>query len=83
MDPRYTYLNAVLDANPEVVRLALDDRPISGTIPSDYSVATGPVPAGQQSIPDRVTLESKSEPLNPFAAGYNSAGELIVQFGTT
>ena len=85
MGPRYTYINAVLDANPAVVRLALDDRPIvgtGGTIPSDYAVATGPVPVGEQSIPGRVTVEAKSEPLNPFAAGYDAAGVLVVQFGT-
>lgn len=82
---RYTYINAVLDANPTVVKLVLDDRAIvgtGGTIPSDYAEATGPVPVGEQSIPGRVTVEAKSDPLNSFAEGYDSAGVLTIRFST-
>lgn len=85
MDPRYAYINAVLDANPAVAKLVLDDRAIAGTggtIPSDYAVATGPVPAGEQSIPGRVIVEAKRDALNPFVEGYDAAGALVVQFGT-
>lgn len=85
MEPRYTYINAVLDANPTVVKLVLDDRAVvgtGGTIPSDYAVVTGPVPVGEQSIPGRVTVEAKSEALNPFAEGYDSAGVLTIRFST-
>ena len=67
----YTYLNAVLDANPTVVKLALT--------PEVYAVAVGDVPAGEASIPGRVTLFE--EPLGLLVnRGYDAGTVLVVQF---
>ena len=67
----YTYLNAVLDANPAVVKLALT--------PEVYAVATGSVPAGGTSIPGRVALVE--EPLGvEINRGYDATDVQIMQF---
>ena len=92
MDPRYTYLNAVLDANPTVVRLVADNTVWASGIPSDYAVATGPVPAGEQSTPGvwrvyvalagRVTVEA-ADPSDTYCRGYDAAGTLVALFRTS
>lgn len=67
----YTYLNAILDANPTVVKLALT--------PEVYAVAVGDVPAGEASIPGRVTLFE--EPLGvEINRGYDATDVQIMQF---
>ena len=67
----YSYLNAVLDANPTVVKIALT--------PEVYAVAVGDVPAGEVSIPGRVTLFE--EPLGLVVnRGYDAGNVLVVQF---
>lgn len=81
MDPRYTYLNAVLDANPTVVRLVADNTVWASGIPSDYAVATGPVPAGEQSIPGRVTVEA-ADPSDTYCRGYDAGEVLVALFRT-
>ena len=81
MDPRYAYLNAVLDANPTVVRLVADNTVWAGGVLSDYAVATGPVPVGEQSIPGRVTVEA-ADPSDTNCRGYDAAGTLVVLFRT-
>ncbi len=81
MDPRYTYLNAVLDANPTVVRLVADNTVWAGGVLSDYTVATGPVPAGEQSIPGRVTVEA-ADPSDGNCRGYAAGGVLVALFRT-
>jgi hypothetical protein len=82
MDSRYTYLNAVLDANPSVVRLVADNTVWVGGVLSDYTVATGPVPAGEQSIPGRVTVEA-ADPSDGNCRGYDAAGTLVALFRTS
>jgi hypothetical protein len=81
MEPRYVYLNAVLDANPSIVRLVADNTVWAGGIPSDYAVATGPVPAGEQSIPGRVTVEA-ADPSDGNCRGYDAGGVLVALFRT-
>ena len=67
----YAYLNTVLDANPAVVALVLT--------PEVYAVAVGDVPAGEASIPGRVTLFE--EPLGLVVnRGYDAGNVLVVQF---
>jgi len=67
----YSYLNAVLDANPTVVKLALT--------PEVYAVAVGDVPEGEASLPGRVALFE--EPLGLLVnRGYDAANALVVQF---
>jgi hypothetical protein len=68
----YAYLNAVLDANPTVAQLVCD-APV-------YDVAAGPVPAGQQSIPSRVTLEGRAMPSVGLCDGYDAVGALVCRF---
>jgi len=67
----YAYLNAVLDANPTVVKLALT--------PEVYAVAVGDVPAGEASLPGRVTLFEEPPGLL-VNRGYDVANGLVVQF---
>ncbi len=81
MDPRYVYLNAVLDANPSIVRLVADNTVWAGGVPSDYAVATGPVPDGEQSIPGRVTVEA-ANPSDTNCRGYDADGVLVALFRT-
>jgi len=77
---RYNYINSVLDAYPTVERLAVDAVPLQSG-PSIYEVITGPVPAGEQSIPGRVTVEQMPSDAAPFLCiGYDAAGTLICQF---
>ena len=67
----YAYLNAVLDANPTVAKLALTQEV--------YAVAVGDVPAGEASLPARVTLFE--EPLGLVVnRGYDAGNVLVVQF---
>ena len=67
----YAYLNTVLDANPTVAKLALTQEV--------YAVAAGDVPAGEASIPGRVTLFE--EPLGLVVnRGYDAGNVLVVQF---
>lgn len=67
----YSYLNAVLDANPAVVALVLT--------PEVYAVAVGDVPAGEASLPGRVTLVE--EPLGLLVnRGYDAGNVLVIQF---
>lgn len=67
----YAYLNAVLDANPTVVKLALT--------PEVYAVAVGDVPEGEASIPGRVALVE--EPLGLVVNfGYDASDVQIIQF---
>ncbi len=67
----YAYLNAVLDANPTVVKLALT--------PEVYAVAVGDVPAGEASIPGRVAL-SEAPQGGAVNFGYDAADALVAQF---
>jgi hypothetical protein len=67
----YSYLNAVLDANPSVVKLVLT--------PEVYAVAVGDVPAGEASIPGRVALFEEPPGLL-VNRGYDVANGLVVQF---
>ena len=67
----YAYLNSVLDANPGVVKLALT--------PEVYAVATGDVPAGEESIPGRVALVEEP-PGVKINRGYDAADVQIIQF---
>jgi hypothetical protein len=67
----YSYLNAVLDANPAVVALVLT--------PEVYAVAVGDVPAGEASIPGRVALSAGVEG-GAVNFGYDAANVLVVQF---
>ena len=67
----YAYLNAVLDANPAVVKLALT--------PEVYAVATGDVPAGEASLPGRVALSLDAEG-TVVNFGYDAADALVAQF---
>ena len=67
----YAYLNTVLDAKPTVAKLALTQEV--------YAVAVGDVPAGEASIPGRVTLVE--EPLGLVVnRGYDAGNVLVVQF---
>lgn len=67
----YAYLNAVLDANPSVVKLVLTQEV--------YAVAVGDVPAGETPLPGRVALFE--EPLGLLVnRGYDVANGLVVQF---
>ena len=68
----YAYLNAVLDANPTVAQLVCDS--------TVYGIAAGPVPAGQQSIPARVTLVGQTMPATGLCDGYDAAGALVCRF---
>ena len=67
----YSYLNAVLDANPTVAALVLT--------PEVYAVATGDVPAGEASVPGRVALSLDAEGI-VVNFGYDVADTLVVQF---
>jgi hypothetical protein len=67
----YSYLNAVLDANPAVVKLALT--------PEVYAVAVGDVPEGEASLPGRVTLFEEPPGLM-VNRGYDAANTLVIQF---
>jgi len=67
----YSYLNTVLDANPTVVKLALTQEV--------YAVAVGDVPAGEASIPGRVTLFAEPPGLL-VNRGYDAANGLVAQF---
>lgn len=67
----YTYLNAVLDANPTIVALVLT--------PKVYAVATGDVPAGEASVPGRVALSLDAEG-TVVNFGYDAADALVAQF---
>lgn len=67
----YAYFNAVLDENPNVVKLVADD--------ACYPVVIGPVPDGQQSIPGRVTVEMSTDS-DDFNRGYDAGGALVVLF---
>jgi len=67
----YAYLNAVLDANPTVVKLALTQEV--------YAVAVGDVPAGEASLPGRVTLFDEPPGLL-VNRGYDAANALAIQF---
>jgi len=81
MDSRYTYLNAVLDTNPSIVHLVADNTVWAGGVLSDYAVATGPVPVGEQSIPGRVTVEA-ANPSDTNCRGYAAGGVLVALFRT-
>ena len=67
----YTYLNTVLDANPDVVKLALT--------PEIYAVAVGDVPAGETPLPSRVALFEEPPGLM-VNRGYDAANGLVIQF---
>lgn len=79
MDPSiYAYLNAILDANPETVRLALDtsSRPEGYSV---YDVAMGPTPDGQMDIAARVALEADPDS-DDVNRGYDAGGIVVVVF---
>lgn len=83
MDSRYAYLNSILDANPSVTALALDNvKPHAGsTAVSLYEVATGPVPAGQQDLQARAVISAMPDGSVPsLNVGYDGGGALIIQF---
>lgn len=83
MDTRYAHLNSILDANPSVTALALDNvKPYAGsTALSLYEVATGPVPAGQQDLQTRAVISAMPDDSVPFLnVGYDSGGALVIQF---
>lgn len=67
----YAYFNAVLDANPSVVKLSVDD--------SCYATITGPVPDGEQDITSRVTVTQSVE-ADEFNRGYDASDTLVVLF---
>jgi hypothetical protein len=83
LDPCYAYLNAVLDDNPSVTALALDNvKPHAGsTAVSLYEVATGPVPAGQRDIQQRAVVTAMPAGSVPsLNTGYDGSGALVIQF---
>lgn len=67
----YAYFNAVLDANPSVVKLYVDD--------SCYATITGPVPDGEQDIRARVTVIESTD-ADEFNRGYDASDTLVVLF---
>ncbi len=71
----YTYINAVLDANPMVARLELPDTGATGP----YDIVTGPVPVGERSIPGRVTVTVAVEELS-VCTGYDLSSVVVVRF---
>jgi hypothetical protein len=68
----YSYLNAVLDANPDVAKLVMAS--------SVFAVATGPVPQGEQSIPGRVSVSEDADAESGLCVGFSDADALICQF---
>lgn len=81
MDPRYAYLNAVLDDNPSVAALVLDSVRPAGGGTSLFEVAVGPVPAGQQDIQQRAAISAMPDGSVPWLnIGYDAGGFLVVQF---
>lgn len=83
MDPRYAYLNSILDANPSVTALALDNvKPHSGsTAVSLYEVAVGPVPSGEQDIQQRAVVTAMPYGSVPWLnIGYDGSGATVIQF---
>lgn len=81
MDPRYAYLNAVLDDNPSVTALALDNVKPAGGGTSLYEVATGPVPAGEQDVQTRAVVTAMPAGSVPsLNLGYDGSGAVILQF---
>lgn len=81
MDTRYAHLNSILDANPSVTALALDNVPPGAGSTSLYEVATGPVPAGQQDLQTRAVISAMPDDSVPFLnVGYDSGGALVIQF---
>ena len=81
MDPRYTYLNAVLNDNPTVTALSLDAVKPAGGGTSLYEVATGPVPAGEQDIQQRAVVTAMPAGSVPsLNTGYDGSGALVIQF---
>lgn len=81
MDPRYAYLNAVLDDNPSVAALVLDSVRPAGGGTSIYAVATGPIPDGQQDIQQRATVaEMPAGSVPNLNMGFDGGGALVIQF---
>lgn len=81
MDPRYAYLNSILDVNPSVTALALDNVPPGAGSTSLYAIATGPVPTGQQDLQARAVISAMPDDSVPFLnVGYDSGGALVIQF---
>lgn len=83
MDTRYAYLNSILDANPSVTALALDNvKPYAGsTAVSLYEVAVGPVPSGEQDIQQRAVVTAMPDGSVPrLNIGYDGSGAMVIQF---
>jgi len=76
VDP-YTYLNAVLDSNPTITRLALNSGP-SSVGASTYWIALYGAPQGEPQVVDRVAVEDggAEEPNR----GYDVDGALVASF---
>ncbi len=69
----YAYLNAVLDAKPEIVALNLN-----ATV---YPIAIGPVPDGQQDLKYRVMIAAMPQGAIPgLCSGQNRDGDVIANF---
>ena len=69
----YAYLNAVLDANPTIAKLAL--------AADAFTTATGPVPLGETDLASRVTLEAQPDDAVPnMSEGYDVSDVLVVRF---
>jgi hypothetical protein len=76
MMDRYTYLMAILDTNPTIVRLVLNtsDTPFS----SVYWYALYGAPEGQPQVSDRVVVEAGTD-TDPNV-GYDDNGDLVASF---
>jgi hypothetical protein len=69
----YAYLNAVLDAKPEIVALNLN-----ATV---YPIAIGPVPDGEPDLKTRAALsEMPAGSVPDLCEGVNAAGDVIANF---
>jgi hypothetical protein len=74
---RYSYLNAVLDANPTVVLLLLNTRSAPYGV-SVYETAVGDPPDGQPRITDRVTVDAGTE--EQVNEGFDLGGNVVIRF---
>jgi hypothetical protein len=69
----YAYLNAILDSNPTVTKLALAT--------DAYATATGPVPPGEPDLASRVTLDAQPDDAVPnLSEGFDAADMRVVGF---
>lgn len=77
MDP-YSYMNAIIDSNPTIVRLVLSTEP-TGYGVSPFDAAQGPAPEGQPVLTDRAAIEAAPAGQD-FSEGFDADGNLIARF---